>query len=804
MTRDLTYAVRMLIKTPAFAIIAILAVALGIGASTVSFSIVNAVLLRPFPLMQNQERLVFLTQFFTKTAENDNGMSFPDYLEIKKQATTLEGFGAWQEATFIITNGEKPDRFLGAHMSAETFSFLGVQPIMGRQFRPEEDNLNAPPVALLGYHVWQNLFGADPAIVGREVPINGRQVTVIGVMPKGWRFPEECDIWMPLQMDEKDNPRGNYFLASVGLLKPGVSIQKARAELEAIAGRIAAEHPATNTGCSIRIKTFREEMVEEAKTLTLLIMGAVIFVHLIACANVANLLLARAATRTKEVAIRCALGASRAQIVRGLLTESLVLGFAGSVLGLLFAVWGIDLMVKAIPVEIPFWITFELDWRVFAFALGTGVLSSVVFGLVPALQASKPQLVDSLKEGGRSGAAGAKGQRVRNGLVVAEVALALILLIGAGLMLRSFMAIQNSDLGIDPKKTLTFRVGLPPVQYPDKQVAGRFFEQLIPKLAGISGVEAAGATTSLPASGNIGTDAVVLKGDEEPKQLQDSRQARTATITPGYLQATRISLLRGRDFTAADNKDAPRVALIDERAANIWSPNQDPIGQQVRGYERTGEPAEWATIIGVVRHVIYDQRDKKRILPMVYTAAYQKPESFMSVTVRTMSDPKSFVNVAREAVLSVNKDIPIYRVFTMEEVVAESFWEKKFFGKMFAIFAALALFLAAIGLYGVMAYSVRQRTQEIGVRMALGAQAADVLRLVTGQGLRLIVIGLVIGFVGSYFLTKLMASSIEVSAHDPLSFAIVGMLLFTVGLIACYIPARWAMRLNPLEALRHE
>jgi putative ABC transport system permease protein len=794
----------MLIKTPAFAIIAILAIALGIGASTTSFSIVNAVLLRPFPLIQNQERLVYLTQYFTKTADQDSGMAFPDYLEIKKQVTTLEGFGAWQEATFIITNGEKPDRFLGAHMSAETFSFLGVQPILGRQFRPEEDNLNAPPVALLGYHVWQNLFGAAPDVVGRQVPINGRQVTIVGVMPKDWRFPERCDIWMPLQMEEKDNVRGNFFLGGVGLLKKGVSIEKARAELQAIARRIAVEHPATNTGCNIRVKTWREEMVEEARALTLLIMGAVIFVHLIACANVANLLLARGATRTREVAIRCALGASRGQVVRGLLAESLVLGCVGSVVGLLFAVWGIDLMVRAIPVEIPFWITFELDWRVFAFALGTGVLSSVVFGLVPALQASKPQLVDSLKEGGRSGAGGAKGQRVRNGLVVAEVALALTLLIGAGLMLRSFMAIQNSDLGIDPKNTLTFRVGLPPVQYPDKKVAGQFFEQLIPKLAEISGVERAGATSSLPAVGNIGTDAVVLKSDVEPKQLQDARQARTATITPGYLQACRIALLRGRDFTLADNKDAPRVALIDERAASIWFPNQDPLGQQLRGYQKPGEPPEWATIVGVVRYVIYDQRDKKRVLPMVYTAAYQKPESFMSVTMRTRNDPKSFVNVARSTVLSVNKDIPIYRVFTMDEVVAESFWEKKFFGKMFAIFAVLALFLASLGLYGVMAYSVRQRTQEIGIRMALGAQARDVLRLVTGHGLRLIVIGLLIGFVGSYFLTKLMASSLEISAHDPFSFAIVGALLFTVGLVACYIPARWAMRLDPIEALRHE
>jgi putative ABC transport system permease protein len=803
MIHDLRYSLRALLKTPGFTIIAILAVALGIGASTTSFSIVNAVLLRPFPLMQNQDRLVYLTQFFTKTADQDSGITFPDFLEIKKQATTLEGFGGWEDATFIITNGEKPDRFLGAHISAETFSFLGVQPILGRQFRPEEDNLNAAPVALLGYQVWRNLFGGDPAIVGKQVPINGRQATIVGVMPKNWRFPERCDIWMPLQKDEKENPRGNFFLGGVGLLKKGVSIETARAELQAIAARIAADHPATNTGCGIRITTWREEMVENAEALTLLIMGAVVFVHLIACANVANLLLARAATRTKEVAIRCALGASRGQIARGLLSESLVLGFAGSVLGLIIAVWGIDLMVKAIPVEVPFWVSFDIDWRVFAFALGTGVFSSLIFGLVPALQASKAHLVDSLKEGGRSGT-GPKAQRVRSGLVVAEVALALILLVGAGLMVRSFMALKNADLGIDPKNTLTFRVGLPPVQYPDKKVAGQFFEQLIPKLAAISGVEAAGATTSLPATGQIGSDAVIVEGDVEPTQLQDARQARWAHVTPGYFEALRVTLLRGRDFTAPDNKDAPRVAVIDERAASLWFPNQDPIGRQLHGYQKPGEPPKWATIVGVVRDGIYVRREKKAALPMVFITAYQQPESFMSVTVRTRTNPKSFVNVARATVLSVNKDIPIYRIQTMDEIVAESYWENKFFGNMFAIFAGLALFLAAIGLYGVMAYSVRQRTQEIGVRMALGAQARDVLRLVTGQGLRLIVIGLAIGFVGSYFLTKLMASSLEVSAHDPFSFAIVGLLLFVIGLIACYIPARSAMRLNPIEALRND
>jgi putative ABC transport system permease protein len=804
MRRDLTYAIRMLIKTPGFAIIAILAVALGIGASTTSFSIVNAVLLRPFPLIQNQERLVYLTQYFTKTPDQDNAMSFPDYLEIKKQATSLEGFGAWTDATFIITSGDKPERFLGSNISAATFTFLGVQPILGRDFRPEEDNLNAAPVALLGYHVWQNSFGGDPAIVGRQVPINGKQVTIIGVMPKEWRFPRVSDLWMPLQLDEKENPRGNYFLNSIGLLKKGVSIGKARAELEALAGRLAVDHQATNAGVNIRIKNFRDEMIGDGKALTLLIMGAVIFVHLIACANVANLLLARAATRTKEVAVRCALGAGRWQIVRGLLTESMVLGVAGSVLGLIFAVWGIDLMVAAIPIEMPYWLKISLDWRVLVFAVGTGLLSSVLFGLVPAWQASKPELVDSLKEGGRTGMGGSKGQRVRNGLVVAEVALALALLIGAGLMLRSFLAVQNYDIGVDPKNTLTFRVGLPPSQYPDRQVASRFFQELIPKLNEIPGVISAGATTSLPAANDIGADAVVLKNDEAPKQLQDSRLARTATITPGYFQTCRIALLRGRDFTLADNKEAPRAVIIDERAANLWFPNQDPLGQQLRGYQRSGEPSDWATVIGVVRRVIYANDDRKRALPAVYTAEYQQPESFMSVAMRVSGDPKAFVNVARAAVLSVNKDLPIYRVFTLEEVVANSFWEKKFFGNLFAIFAGLALFLAAIGLYGVMSYSVRQRTQEIGVRMALGAQARDVFKLVTGQGLRLIVLGLLIGFTGSYFLTKLMASSIEVSAHDPFSFAIVGALLFTVGLIACYLPARSAMRLDPIEALRHE
>jgi len=803
MLNELRFALRVLIKNPAFTLVAIMALALGIGITTTAFSTFNALFLRPTPLMQDQDRVVYVSEYLAKVADQEVGVSYPDYLEWKKQATTFEGIGALSFASVVVSAGEKPERYAAANISADAFSFLGVQPILGRGFRAEEDDLNASPVALIGYDLWQNHFGGERSAVGQTISISGKQVTVVGIMPKGWRFPDVADLWMPLQLEERDHPRSGFSLLGFGKLKRGVSLAQARAELEAINGRIAIQHPETNTGRGVLVKLLREQLTGSLKPTMLLVMGAVLLVQLIACGNLANLLLARGATRAHEFAIRLALGARRSQIVRQLLAEALVIGVAGSALGLIFTVWGSDVVRVAFPTRLPYWVRFDFDWRICLFAIGTGVISTALFGLYPALQASRPRLMDDLKEAGHSARGGLTAQRARNSLVIAQMALAIILLVAASLMLRSLLKLQSRDLGADPSDTLTFWVGMPRGQFPGPETPVRFFEQLVPKLGAIPGVEAAGASSSLPGTG-VSRGTILLEGETEPAQPQEARAMVGITSTPGFLRTARIPLLRGRDFTPSDNEGAPRVAMIDEEAARLWFPNQDPIGRSLRALDKPGEPPKWAMIVGVVKPVAYDSL-RKRAYPAVYFPFSQSSRAFMAVSLRTKTDPKGFANLARQTVLSLNKDLPIHQIETMDEVLAQSFWQQKFFGSLFAAFAALAVLLASVGLYGVIAYSVRQRTQEIGLRMALGAQAGDVFRLVTIHGLRLIALGLVIGLMGAFFLARLLAGSLHgISSHDPLSFTVVPLLLLAVGLLACYLPARSAMRLDPMEALRHD
>jgi putative ABC transport system permease protein len=796
--QDLRYGVRMLLKKPGFTVVAVIALALGIGANAAIFSVVNAVMLRSLPY-SDPDRLVVLRE--NKLPQfPEFSVSPGNFLDWQKQNTVFEKLTAVRGFSYnLVDTGSEPERLRGARISAGLFEMLGVKPAQGRTFTAEEDTPGHENVVILSNGLWQRRFGADPNILGRSLMLNSTSYTVIGVMPPTFQFPDrETELFTPIAFDAKQaEQHGAHYISAIGRLKPGVTIEQARTEMSAIAARLAQQYPDSNTGWGVSLFQMQEYEAREIKPALLILLGAVALVLLIACANVANLLLARATARQREIAIRTALGASRWRVVRQLLTESVLLALVGGGLGLLLAIWGTDLLLALAPKDLPRGQGVTLDGRVLAFTILITLLTGVVFGLVPALQASRPNLNETLKEGGRGPTGG--HHRVRGSLVITEVALALVLLIGAGLLLRSFYRLQQVDPGFNPKNALTIALSLPGKKYAEDDQQAAFFAQLIEQVSTMPGVVSVGATQSLP----IHDDYVLgfnIQG-RPPDPPGEEPNTNYYAVSPGYFKAMGISLLRGRLFTEQDKKDAPRVAVINETMAKKFFPGEDPIG---KGINVTNGPERFREIVGIVSDVKQYGLDQPTTA-QTYEPFLQEPFSGMTLIVRTEGDPTALNSTIRSQVLSIDKDQPISRIRPLEQIVYESVAKQRFSMLLLGVFAVVALILAAVGLYGVMSYAVTQRTHEIGIRMALGAQQKDVIRLVVGQGMVLALIGVVIGLVASFALTRVMATLLfNVSATDPLTFLAIPALLTVVALAASFVPARRAMRVDPMIALRYE
>lgn len=800
--QDLRYGLRMLWKSRGFTAVSALSLALGIGANTMIFSMVNALIIRPLPYA-DAGRLYVLAGTQLQKGIEEGGLSYPDFVDWQEQNRSFESVAAFYDRGFNLAGEHEPERVEGSSVSANVFRVLGVAPALGRDFLSEEDQADAAPVVLISHGTWQRRFNSDLNVAGKTIRIDGRNHSIIGVMPDGFKFPEESEVWTPLALRNTEESRGTRYLNCVGRLRQGVMAEQAEAELRTIARQLEERYPISNGGWSAMVQPLREDLVgEEIRLFMSILLGAVGFVLLIACSNVANLLLARGAARQKEMGIRTALGAGRWRVVRQLLTESILVALMGGVLGIFIAMWGIDLMVASIPEQLPFWIRFDIDARVLVFTLIVSTMTGVVFGLAPALQASKPDLHSILKEGGRGSTEGIRRNRLRSALVVVEVALALVLLIGATLMIKSFLRVQEIAPGFNPQGVLTMQLSAQGAQYDEDDQKAAFFTEVVRRIASVSGVRAVGATSSLPLGGNNSTTSLLVEGQTYPPGAEPS--AAITAIAGNYFEAIGIPLLQGRVFTERDAKEAPRVVIINETIARRFFQNEEPVGRRI---QRSNSPdSPWFTIVGVVGDVKRQELIERPEFQL-YFPHEQNAWRAMTIVVRGEGDPTGLTAAVRNEIWRVDKDQPVYSVQTMERVIAasEAVWIARLQGSLMGLLGIVALVLASIGIYGVIAYSVSRRTHEIGIRMALGAQTRDVLRLVVGQGLILISIGIVIGLAGAFLLTRAMASLLYgVTATDPVTFIVVTFVLFSVALLASYIPARRATRVDPMTALRYE
>jgi putative ABC transport system permease protein len=807
--QDLRYALRVLLKNPGFTLVAVLTLAVGIGANTAIFSVVNTVLLKPLPY-PNPDNLVKVWTHFTGIGlpNDQNWFSPPEFRDVQQQNRSLSDLSVVSSGTYSLGVSGNPQSLNGATVSPSFFSILGVNPLLGRTFSHDEAEQGHDRVIVLGYGLWQRVFGADPQIVGKDVAIDGRSCKVIGVMPKGFDYPAPSDLWTPqvfVPTDFAPNNRGNHGFEVLARIKPGFSLAQARSDMEAVSRSIIEqnrEYPYQRFGFAIILHPLLEETVGDVKTSLWVLMGAVGFVLLLVCANVAGLLLVRSTARQKEIAVRVALGAGMHRITRQLLTESLLLSLLGGLLGLLLTPVLLRVIVTLSATALPRVVSTGIDVGALVFTFAIAVGTGILFGLAPALAASRGVQYQILKEGGRTGTEGRTSQRLRRIFVAAEAALAVLLLAGSGLLLRSFVKLLEVDPGFRSEGVLTLQVALPTAKYPKPEQTRAFFRELVDRVQQLPGVQAAGAVSILPLSGtgNSGTTTV----DSRAVSPQDaSPEADWRVVTPGLFQAMGISLVSGRYIDARDSDTAAPVAMIDETMAHTYWPNEDPVGKRIkRGSMDTHTP--WMTIVGVVHHVRYRTLEARSRVQLYWPEA-QNPTNSMGLAIRAAGDPASLAPAVQKTVLDLDAEQPVDHVLTMQALMADSLARRRLTLTLLAGFAGGAILLAALGIYGVTAYMVTQRQQEIGLRMALGASRSDVLGLVVGQGMWLMLAGLGAGLVLSLGLTWVLGSLLfSVRPYDPISLAAAAGALALIALLACSLPAWRATRVDPLVALRYE